>query len=120
MLQPNSYKPSQALIYTFMNAGYDLDPNMHILWKRIHILRRAVAKRPRCEKDIRDLLQHYQRKKVSGTKHEDLVVDTQVAAPPPGAANRRDWKANDTPMGPVALLLQQLHYFAFALDANTC
>eukprot|EP00973_Karenia_brevis_P062680 8715613-Karenia_brevis.AAC.1 len=41
-----------------------------------------------------------------------------MPSPPPGAPGRKEWKQQGE-QGPVSLLLQQLHYFAMALDHNT-
>eukprot|EP00973_Karenia_brevis_P039998 5521681-Karenia_brevis.AAC.1 len=86
MLQPSSYQPSQALVYTFAPTGYDLDPNIHILWKRVNMIRRAIAKYPAQEHTIKRMLRHYQQQQHVGTKHENLNIQTLAAAPPPGAA----------------------------------
>eukprot|EP00973_Karenia_brevis_P088194 12229058-Karenia_brevis.AAC.1 len=83
------------------------------------MLRRTLAKYPAVAPDISEMLAFYQQRKHVGTKHSEVSMADLFAAPPPGAPQRVQWKASHAPMGPVALLLQQLHYFALALDAHT-
>eukprot|EP00973_Karenia_brevis_P074975 10419083-Karenia_brevis.AAC.1 len=119
MLQPNAYQPAPALVYSFADVGYDLDPNIYVLWKRLHMLRRFLVKCPDCKYIVHDMLHHHQSSGSLGTMHEGLDIGNLSAAPPPGAPNRSKWKATEAPIGPIALLLQQLHYYGLALDATT-
>eukprot|EP00973_Karenia_brevis_P079172 10985223-Karenia_brevis.AAC.1 len=40
-------------------------------------------------------------------------------APPPGAPGRKKWKSDCSPVGPIALMLQQVHFAACCIHPAT-
>ena len=51
MIQPQSYQPCQALVFALAHVGEDLDPNIHILYRRLLMMRRMLLKFPCLQKD---------------------------------------------------------------------
>eukprot|EP00973_Karenia_brevis_P021227 2916980-Karenia_brevis.AAC.1 len=67
------------------------------------MLGRTLAKHLEHAHKVRHMLQHYQRQQHADTKHQFVKVQELTAAPTPGAAGRKGWKAEHAPMGPISL-----------------
>ena len=67
MLQPSCYQPCQALVFALACVGEDLDPSIHILYKRLLMLRRTLIRYPQFKDDVIFLLHHYHRRQHVGT-----------------------------------------------------
>eukprot|EP00973_Karenia_brevis_P089840 12399686-Karenia_brevis.AAC.1 len=100
------------MVFSFASIGLDLDPSIHILYHRVLDMRRFLAKYPAKQKLVLDILNMLHGRKHVGTYHGKEHLGSLCPAPPPGAPGRRNWKDQNFVLGPVSLLLQQLHYYA--------
>ena len=56
LINPATGMRSKDFTYTTCSYGQDLDPDIHVLHRRIMALRRGIAKDPSCIQSVRDLL----------------------------------------------------------------
>eukprot|EP00973_Karenia_brevis_P057872 8055246-Karenia_brevis.AAC.1 len=84
------------MAFTLAGVGDDLDPSYHILYRRLLLVRRTLAKFPHYLSDIKYLLKSYQHVHHIGTKHADLNMSSLRPAPPPGDPGRAQWKSSKT------------------------
>ena len=114
-LVPSTIMASNAMAYTVASDSDD-DPNVHILTRRVTMLRRMIAKWPHFLPRVVALLQAYQSASAVGILYQDLSLSSLAPAPPPGAPDRHRWKMGKPLAGPIGLVLQSLHYVAAAID----
>ena len=87
--------------------------------ERVVAVRRSVAKRPRLGTIATRILARYTEVGFvgCGTAEEAYLGQAKVA-PPPGEANRGQWKIAWRALGPIELLLQSIHEMGAVLDPN--
>ena len=88
LLQPRSYQTCHALVFALANLGEDLDPSIHVLFRRLLLLRRFYAKFPHSHADIKFLLSHYQKNRHVGTKHNGIDINAVKPAPSPRSSRQ--------------------------------
>ena len=107
---------ARSLILSFCGGPPTLDPYVEIFTKRILMLRRVWIKLPALRPKIVQLYQHYQSSNAPGTDHPHVDVDCLTPAPLPGGERRGEWRWATLPQGPVAIVLDNVHWMAATLD----
>ena len=84
------------------------------------MLRRAVAKKPKLKALAHRVLSKYTEHDYAGTNVSHVQQNLADVAPLPGQGQRQAWVPLFAPMGPIGLLLTQVHEKAAAIDHDFC
>ena len=80
------------------------------------MLRRMVAKHPREEGEVLELLKIYTERKATGTDQPEAWLHGRNPAPPPAQEGRTLWKPAENPKGPISLITANVHLMAATID----
>ena len=94
----------------------DLDLETVILCNRTLMLRRAIAKEPKLAIIAKEVLNRYIEHDYAGTNVNNIDQNLAEVAPLPGQRYRQAWLPFFPPMGPIGILLCQLHEKAAAIS----
>ena len=119
-ISPSSSQKATDLTFVTSSHGHDLDPETIIFVRRLTLLRRMTAKRPRLLAKVQSIYRDYASNGYTGTDVQAVHQCSTSFAPMLGQAGRQAWKPHYSPFGPIGIILMQLHEKAAAMDSNLC
>ena len=119
-ISTSSSQKATDLTFVTSSHGHDLDPETIIFARRLTLLRRMTAKRPRLLAKVRTIYSEYAGNSFTGTDVHAVNQCLTSFAPMPGQPGRQAWKPHYSPFGPIGIILTQVHEKAAAMDSNLC
>eukprot|EP00973_Karenia_brevis_P021956 3019852-Karenia_brevis.AAC.1 len=107
---------ARSLTFAFTGHSLDLDPYIAIFTRRIMMMRRVFIKLPHIRDTVQQIFDLYKQEHYNGVHVDGVDLAALKPAPLPGGDRRADWKAEHIPLGPMGLLLQNLHMLGGTLD----
>ena len=118
-IAPRSTLTSATQIFVTSSHGKDLDPEIVMFSRRILMLRRMVCKHEEVQAKVSRVAAIYRQRGLRGCHQPGEDLSKLEPCPVVGQRGRAQWNANSTIMGPIGLLIAQVHRNAATLEVDT-